>query len=176
MPKSYPAPPELTIVPENSYVATIVTNKGSIVVELFPQHAPKTVNNFVFLSREGFYDGVIFHRVIKDFMIQGGDPTGTGTSGPGYNFEDEIVPSLVFDRSGLLAMANTGRPVSNGSQFFITVGTPTHLNGRHTIFGQVIEGQDVVDTIISVTTNSRDKPVEDVVMQTVEIAETPAGG
>ena len=108
---------------------------GSIVLELLAEEAPKTVENFVTLASDGFYDGVIFHRVIKDFMIQGGDPTGTGTGGPGYTFEDEIVPSLVFDQPGILAMANRGGGTStNGSQFFITVVPTPHLNGNHTIF------------------------------------------
>ena len=115
----------MTIQAENQYVATMKTNKGDLVIKLFAKEAPKTVNNFVFLARDGFYDGVIFHRIIKDFMIQGGDPDGTGTGGPGYKFEDEFHPSLKFDRSGLLAMANAG-PNTNGSQFFITtVPTPT---------------------------------------------------
>ncbi len=155
-------------------VATIDTNHGAIVIELFPQEAPKTVNNFVTLSRDGFYDGVIFHRVIPNFMIQGGDPTGTGTGGPGYTFEDEFDPSLRFDKAGLLAMANAG-PGTNGSQFFITTVPTPHLNDKHTIFGRVTQGQDVVEAISKVRTNPRDKPLEDVVIQGVQIEESPGG-
>ena len=155
-------------------VATIDTNHGEIVIELFPQEAPKTVNNFVTLSRDGFYDGVIFHRVIPNFMIQGGDPTGTGTGGPGYTFEDEFHPSLRFDKAGLLAMANAG-PGTNGSQFFITTVPTPHLNDKHTIFGRVTQGQDVVEAISKVQRNPRDKPLEDVVIQGVQIEESPGG-
>lgn len=115
-------------------------------MELFDDQAPKTVNNFVFLARNGFYDGTTFHRVLDGFMAQGGDPTGTGMGGPGYQFEDEISPDLTFDRPGLLAMANSG-PNTNGSQFFITFVPTPHLNGLHTIFGEVIEGMDVVEGI-----------------------------
>ncbi|MGZ9236019.1 MAG: peptidylprolyl isomerase, partial [Anaerolineales bacterium] len=115
-------------------------------VELFDDQAPKTVNNFVFLARQGFYNGTTFHRVIEGFMAQGGDPTGTGTGGPGYQFEDEFSPDLTFDKPGLLAMANSG-PNTNGSQFFITYDATPHLNNLHTIFGQVTEGMDVVNGI-----------------------------
>ena len=148
--------------------ATINTNKGAIVIEFFAEEAPKTVDNFVSLSKKGFYDGVIFHRVIKEFMIQGGDPTGTGRGGPGYTFEDEFVASRVFDRPGLLAMANSG-PNTNGSQFFITLVPTTHLNGRHTIFGRVLKGQEVVDAISLVATGQGDKPINDVVIEGIEI-------
>ena len=119
---------------------------GEFTVRLFADKAPVTVNNFIFLARDGYYDGVTFHRVIDGFMAQGGDPTGTGSGDPGYSFEDEIDPELVFDRAGLLAMANAG-PNTNGSQFFITYGPTPHLNGLHTIFGEVIEGMDVVNAI-----------------------------
>ncbi|HSK65684.1 MAG TPA: peptidylprolyl isomerase, partial [Anaerolineales bacterium] len=122
-----------------------LANGGEFVVQLFPAEAPVTVNNFVFLAREGYYDGTTFHRVLEGFMAQGGDPTGTGLGGPGYAFEDEFS-SLTFDRAGLLAMANSG-PNTNGSQFFITYGPTPHLNGRHTIFGEVIEGMDVVNSL-----------------------------
>ena len=166
--KQYPAPPPMTIEADKSYTARINTNRGTIEIELFSKEAPKTVNSFVFLAGEGFYDGVIFHRVIKDFMLQGGDPTGTGTGGPGYRFEDEIVASLVFDRPSLLAMANSG-PGTNGSQFFITLIPTPHLNGLHTIFGQVVGGQDVVDDIGLVSTDSRDRPLEPVVIESIEI-------
>lgn len=164
----------MTIVAGNRYAATITTNKGTIEIELFAKEAPKTVNNFVFLARDGYYDGVIFHRVIKGFMIQGGDPMGTGGGGPGYGFEDEIVSTLVFDSPGLLAMANRGGGTStNGSQFFITVVPTPHLNGNHTIFGRVIDGQQVVDAIALVPTRAGDKPVQDVVIEGIQIAETP---
>jgi cyclophilin family peptidyl-prolyl cis-trans isomerase len=154
------------------YTATIVTSEGPIVVELLAKEAPKTVNNFVFLAREGFYNGVIFHRVIKNFMLQGGDPTGTGTGGPGYRFEDEIVPSLTFSQPYLLAMANAGKN-TNGSQFFITVTPTPHLNGLHTIFGRVTQGQDIVLKISIVPTKAGDRPQKDVVIQSVGIGESP---
>ncbi len=150
------------------YTAKIKTNKGNIVIELFPASAPKTVNNFVFLANEGFYNGIIFHRVIPNFMIQGGDPTGTGTSGPGYKFEDEIDPKLGFEKPGILAMANSG-PNTNGSQFFITTASTPHLNGNHTIFGKVLEGQDVADIISTVPAGPGNKPNQPVVIQGIEI-------
>ena len=149
--KQYPAPPEMKIDPNKKYTATIETDKGRIVLDLFAKEAPKTVNSFVFLAREGFYDGVTFHRVIADFMIQGGDPTGTGAGGPGYNFDDEVDPAKnphKHDKPGVLSMANRGPGTkSNGSQFFITHRPTPHLDGKHTVFGQVREGQDVVDKI-----------------------------
>ncbi|HDL89293.1 MAG TPA: peptidylprolyl isomerase [Thermodesulforhabdus norvegica] len=128
------------------YKAMIETNKGVIELELYPQHAPKTVNNFVFLARDGFYDDVTFHRVISDFMIQGGDPTGTGRGGPGYTFEDELEGNLLEHERGVISMANAG-PNTNGSQFFITHSPQPHLNGRHTVFGKVEKGLEVVDAI-----------------------------
>lgn len=143
-PKVYDTPPAISIDITKTYTATIELEKGGeIVIELFADKAPITVNNFVFLAREGFYDGTTFHRVLKGFMAQGGDPTGTGGGGPGYSFEDEFS-DLGFDSEGLLAMANSG-PNTNGSQFFITYAPTPHLNGLHTIFGQVIEGMDVVN-------------------------------
>ena len=147
-PKSYSRPPEMKIDPEKKYIATMETSRGKIVLELFAKDAPKTVNNFVFLSREGFYDGLKFHRVIPDFMIQGGDPKGNGTGGPGYKFEDEVGPQKIprRHRRGSLSMANAG-PDTNGSQFFITHVPTPHLDGKHTVFGQVLEGQDVVDAV-----------------------------
>ena len=168
--KQYSQPPAMVIDASKRYVATVNTNQGSMVIELLPNEAPKTVNNFVFLAREGYYDGVIFHRVIVGFMIQGGDPAGTGSGGPGYNFEDEFVPALTFDRPGILAMANAG-PNTNGSQFFITTVPTPHLNQRHTIFGTVLEGQDVAEAISKVP-NRQDKPLSDVVIQGIEIEET----
>ena len=145
--KKYDAPPPMTIDVNKSYAATIETDKGKIVIDLFAKDAPRTVNNFVFLARDGYYDGVTFHRVIPDFMIQGGDPTGTGRGGPGYKFEDELENNpRRHDKPGVLSMANAG-PNTNGSQFFITHVPTPHLDGRHTVFGQVREGQDVVDKI-----------------------------
>jgi peptidyl-prolyl cis-trans isomerase B (cyclophilin B) len=148
--------------------ATLQTNHGPIEVELFDDDAPQTVQNFTKLARDGFYDGVIFHRVIPDFMIQGGDPTGTGTGGPGYQFEDEINDNKIV--RGALAMANAG-PNTNGSQFFIvTTGEAPWLDGKHTVFGRVTAGMDVVDAISSVETDARDKPREDVVIERVDVA------
>jgi len=153
-------------------VAVIKTNMGTIELELYADQTPKTVENFVGLANKEFYNGVIFHRVIPNFMIQSGDPTGTGRGGEsiwGKPFEDEIVSSLVFDEPGILAMANSG-PNTNGSQFFITVAATTWLNGNHTIFGKVIEGMDVVYAISKVPTSKPgDKPLKDVVMESVTI-------
>ena len=146
MPQQYDAPPALTIDPEKSYTATFKTEKGDIVIQLFADKVPNTVNNFVFLAREGFYDNTTFHRVIPDFMAQGGDPTGTGTGGPGYRFADEFHPSLRHDKPGILSMANAG-PNTNGSQFFITHGPTPHLDNRHAVFGQVTGGLDVLMSI-----------------------------
>lgn len=146
MPQQYNAPPPMSIDTAKGYSATFDTSRGRIVVELFTKDAPKTVNNFVFLAREGFYNGTIFHRVIADFMIQGGDPTGTGRGGPGYRFEDETKNNPNRHARGVLSMANAG-PNTNGSQFFIThVDTPW-LDGKHTVFGRVLSGQDVVDSV-----------------------------
>lgn len=142
----YSAPPTMTLDLQKFYYAILKTQRGDIKVQLFADRAPITVNNFVFLAREGFYNDTTFHRVLDGFMAQAGDPTGTGSGGPGYQFEDEIVPNLTFDRPGLLAMANAG-PGTNGSQFFITFAPTDWLNGMHTIFGEVIEGQDVLNQI-----------------------------
>ena len=168
--RQYSGPPAMEIDPEGEYLADIQTNQGTISVELIAEDAPITVNNFVFLARQGFYDGVVFHRVIPDFMIQGGDPTGTGTSGPGYRFRDEIVPSLIFDSAGILAMANSG-PNTNGSQFFITVAPTPHLTGGHTIFGRVITGQEVANAISLARADRNNRPIEEVVIQHIEIKE-----
>jgi cyclophilin family peptidyl-prolyl cis-trans isomerase len=147
--------------------ATLHTNHGAIAVELFDEDAPKTVDNFVRLARDGFYDGVTFHRVIPDFMIQGGDPTGTGTGGPGYTFEDELNEHKV--ERGALAMANAG-PNTNGSQFFVvTTEAAPWLDGKHTVFGRVTDGMDVVDTISEIGTDANDKPREPVVIERVEL-------
>jgi peptidyl-prolyl cis-trans isomerase B (cyclophilin B) len=148
--------------------ATLHTNHGAIEVELFDDDAPKTVENFTKLARDGFYNGVIFHRIIPDFMIQGGDPTGTGTGGPGYTFEDEFNDNKVV--RGALAMANAG-PNTNGSQFFVvTTESAPWLDGKHTVFGRVTSGMDVVDAIEQVATDARDKPHDDVVIERVELA------
>jgi peptidyl-prolyl cis-trans isomerase A (cyclophilin A) len=174
--------------------ATLRTNQGDIVLRLYPDHAPKTVRNFVELaqgtrewtdprtrqrSQDKLYDGTVFHRVISGFMIQGGDPLGTGTGGPGYKFGDEFHPDLAFTRPYLLAMANAG-PGTNGSQFFITTVPTPWLTGKHTIFGEVVEGNDVVDKISNVRTDSQDRPASDVVIESVEITDAdgsqePAG-
>ena len=143
MAKQYDARPPLTIDPNASYTATFKTARGDVVVELFAKQAPNTVNNFVFLARDGFYDNITFHRVIPDFMAQGGDPEGTGRGGPGYQFADEFDQSLRHDKPGILSMANAG-PNTNGSQFFITHVPTPHLDGKHSVFGQVTEGMDVV--------------------------------
>ena len=154
--KQYNAPPALTIDTTRKYVATFETSQGTIVVDLFPADAPMTVNNFIFLAREGFYNGTTFHRVIGDFMIQGGDPTGTGRGGPGYKFADETAGNPNRHKVGSLSMANAG-PNTNGSQFFITHVVTSHLDGKHTVFGQVRSGQDIVnktrqgDTLKSIT-------------------------
>jgi peptidyl-prolyl cis-trans isomerase B (cyclophilin B) len=152
--------------------ATLHTNHGAIAVELFDDDAPKTVENFRKLAGDGFYDGVVFHRVIPDFMIQGGDPTGTGTGGPGYTFEDEINEHQVV--RGALAMANAG-PNTNGSQFFVvTAEAAPWLDGKHTVFGRVTDGMDVVDAISATETDANDKPREAVVIERVELADQAA--
>lgn len=139
--------PEMEIDTEKTYIATIETSKGNIELELYPAYAPKTVNNFVFLARQGFYNGTVFHRVIPDFMVQGGDPTGTGRGGPGYRFEDEFAGNPLVHEPGVISMANAG-PRTNGSQFFITHIQTPWLNGKHTVFGKVTEGKvEVVDEI-----------------------------
>ncbi|MGB9498619.1 MAG: peptidylprolyl isomerase [Dissulfuribacterales bacterium] len=144
--KQWNSPPEMQIDPDKTYKISMDTTKGEIVLELYPEHAPKTVNNFVFLTKEGYYDGISFHRVISDFMIQGGDPTGSGSGGPGYKFADEFAGNPLTHERCVISMANAG-PNTNGSQFFITHSPQPHLNGKHTVFGKVITGQDVVDMI-----------------------------
>ncbi|RJS16537.1 peptidylprolyl isomerase [Corallococcus sp. H22C18031201] len=167
--------------------ATLTTNQGPIVVRLFSKDAPKTVSNFVGLASgeqpwidpatgqrvEGrpLYNGLTFHRVIPGFMIQGGDPTGTGRGSPGYRFEDEFQGSHSFDKPGILAMANAG-PRTNGSQFFITTSTPAYLNGRHTIFGEVVKGYEVVEKISNVPRDAQDKPAEPVVIQSIQVSDS----
>lgn len=142
----YDSPPSMQIDSDKRYRASIETTKGAIELELFAEHAPRTVNNFVFLAREGFYDGTSFHRVIPNFMIQGGDPTGTGRGGPGYRFRDEFDGNPLRHDRGVISMANAG-PNTNGSQFFITHAPQPHLDNRHTVFGRVTEGIEVVDSI-----------------------------
>ena len=144
--KQWNNPPDLTIDISKTYLVTIETNRGTIELELYPEHAPVTVNNFIFLTNEGFYDGVKFHRVIANFMIQCGDPTGTGRGGPGYRFKDELFGNPLKHETGVLSMANAG-PNTNGSQFFITHSPQPHLDGKHTVFGKVVEGMDVVNAI-----------------------------
>jgi peptidyl-prolyl cis-trans isomerase B (cyclophilin B) len=144
--QQWSAPPAMQVDVAKEYAVSIETNRGTIELTLYPQHAPKTVNNFVFLAGEGFYDGVKFHRVIADFMIQTGDPTGTGRGGPGYQFGDECKNNPLKHERGVVSMANAG-PSTNGSQFFITHVPTPHLNGKHTVFGKVTKGQDVVDAI-----------------------------
>ena len=136
----------MQIDPAKTYRATISTNQGNIVLDLDPSQAPKTVNNFVFLAQDGYYDGLLFHRVIDNFMVQGGCPSGTGTGGPGYKFEDEFTGNVLSHERGVISMANAG-PNTNGSQFFITHGPQPHLDNRHTVFGKVVEGMDVVDSV-----------------------------
>ena len=140
------SPPPMQIDPKKGYKAVVETVRGTIELDLYPEHAPRTVNNFVFLAKQGFYDGVTFHRVIADFMIQGGDPTGTGSGGPGYRFEDELKGNPLTHEAGVISMANAG-PNTNGSQFFITHSPQPHLNGKHTVFGRVTRGKEVVDAV-----------------------------
>ena len=142
----YTSPPAMQLDPSKTYTATIQTNRGDIVIDLYADKVPNTVNNFVALARDGFYDGVKFHRVIADFMVQGGDPSGSGRGGPGYQFNDEFHPELVHDGPGVLSMANAG-PNTNGSQFFITHVATNWLDNKHSVFGRVRSGQDVVDAI-----------------------------
>jgi peptidyl-prolyl cis-trans isomerase B (cyclophilin B) len=146
MAKQYDNPPKMTIDVAKTYKATFTTSRGTIVCELFAKDAPMTVNNFVFLAKDKFYDGTLFHRVIEDFMIQGGDPTGTGRGGPGYRFNDELSHNPNRHQRGSLSMANAG-PNTNGSQFFITHIVTDWLDGKHTVFGKVLSGQEIVDTV-----------------------------
>jgi cyclophilin family peptidyl-prolyl cis-trans isomerase len=167
MTKQWNTPPAMQIDPKKKYKARMETDMGTMVIELFADKTPKTVNSFVFLAREGFYDGVIFHRVIVDFMAQGGDPTGTGRGGPGYRFEDEFHPSLKHDKQGVMSMANAG-PGTNGSQFFITHGPTPHLNNKHSVFGQVMEGLDVLMSIPPRDPNNANAPAVKIIRVTIE--------
>jgi cyclophilin family peptidyl-prolyl cis-trans isomerase len=170
--KSYDRSPEMALKPGYDYHAVLVTSQGTVRVRLFAEEAPETVNNFVFLARDGYFDGTTFHRVIKDFMVQGGDPTGTGAGGPGYRIADEFHPELRHDKPGVLSMANAG-PNTGGSQFFIThVATPW-LDDRHAVFGEVVEGMDVVNSIRERDPQRAREPGETV--ERVEIEEVPKG-
>jgi cyclophilin family peptidyl-prolyl cis-trans isomerase len=163
----YANPPEMVIDPAKTYTATIETTAGTMTAQLFASEAPRTVNNFVFLANEGFYTDVIFHRVISGFMIQGGDPTGTGTGGPGYRFDDEPVARQYL--RGTLAMANAG-PNTNGSQFFV-MHADYPLPPNYTIFGKLSAGEEVIDAIAGAPTGAQDRPVEPVAIRSVTIAE-----
>ncbi len=145
--KQWKTPPAMEIDPKKIYHIAMNTDRGTIELDLYPQHAPVTVNNFVFLARQGFYDGVVFHRVISNFVIQGGDPTGTGMGGPGYRFQDETANNPLKHETGVISMANAG-PNTNGSQFFVTHSPQPHLNGKHTVFGKVVNGMNVVNAIL----------------------------
>jgi len=166
--KQWDAPPDIQIDESKNYAVKLVTNRGTIELELYPQHAPKTVNNFVFLAGQGYYDGVKFHRVIADFMIQSGDPTGTGRGGPGYKFGDELKSNPLKHERGVISMANAG-PNTNGSQFFITLAPTPWLDNKHAIFGEVTEGKDVVDKIGKTRTAAQDRPAKDIVINSVKI-------
>lgn len=150
-------------------IAVFDTNMGEFEIELFEDKTPITTKNFIDLAQEGFYDGVIFHRIIDGFMIQGGDPTGTGMGGPGYTIEDEFTPELTHESEGILSMANTGRPHTGGSQFFITLAATPWLDGHHTVFGKVIKGMEVVREIGHVKTGPQDRPIHDVVINKITI-------
>jgi cyclophilin family peptidyl-prolyl cis-trans isomerase len=170
MAKQWSTPPEMQIDPKKKYKAHMETDKGTMVIELFADKTPNTVNSFVFLSREGFYNDVTFHRVIPNFMVQGGDPTGTGMGGPGYKFGDEFDPSLRHDKQGVLSMANAC-PRTNGSQFFITHGPTPHLDNKHSVFGQVVEGLDVLMSIPPRDPNNRSAPAVKIISVTIEEGE-----
>jgi cyclophilin family peptidyl-prolyl cis-trans isomerase len=165
--KQWSKPPAMEIDPKKQYTATLDTEKGKIVIQLFADKVPETVNNFVFLARQGFYDGTIFHRVIKDFMAQGGDPTGTGRGGPGYKFKDEFHPTLHHDKPGILSMANAG-PGTNGSQFFITHVPTPWLDNKHSVFGYVTQGMDVLLSIQPRDPQRLDSPAVHLISVTIQ--------
>ena len=169
MANQYNTPPDLAIDPGKAYTAKLATSAGDISIEFYPADAPQTVNNFVFLANDGFYDGVIFHRVIDGFMVQGGDPTGTGTGGPGYRFRDEFHAKTKYGR-GTVAMANSG-PNTNGSQFFIC-HSDAGLPNAYTIFGEVTDGMDVVDAIATAPTGAQDRPIDPVTISSIEITKS----
>jgi len=168
----YDGPPEMVLSPDMEYHATFRTEKGPIRIRLHADKAPRTVNNFVFLAREGYFDGTTFHRVIEDFMVQGGDPTGTGSGGPGYRIRDEFHPDLRHDKPGILSMANAG-PNTGGSQFFITHAATPWLDGRHAVFGEVVEGMEVVAAIRERDPQRDPEPGDRIA--SVEVEETPRG-
>lgn len=169
--KQWDTSPEMSIDPGKTYRVSMNTNRGEIQLELYPEHAPKTVNNFVFLAREGFYDGVSFHRVIEDFVIQGGDPTGSGMGGPGYKFEDETAGNPLTHQTGVISMANAG-PNTNGSQFFLISGpSGVGLPPQYSLFGKIVKGLDVLDEMQRVPTGPGDRPLDDVVIHSVTITE-----
>lgn len=167
MAKQWKAAPAMQIDPKKQYKAHMETDNGTMVIELFADKTPVTVNSFVFLAREGFYENVIFHRVIGNFMVQGGDPTGSGAGGPGYKFQDEFHPSLKHDKRGTLSMANAG-PGTNGSQFFITHGSTPHLDNRHSVFGRVVEGEDVLMSIPERDPNNMNAPAVKIIRVIIE--------
>ncbi len=168
--KTYDRPPEMALDLYKDYHANLVTEKGTVRIRLFAEQAPETVNNFVFLAREGYFDGTTFHRVIEGFMAQGGDPTGTGTGGPGYSIRDEFHPNLRHDKPGILSMANRG-PNTGGSQFFITHAATPWLDDRHAIFGEVVEGMEVVNALRERDPQSDREPGDR--LERVQIEETP---
>jgi peptidyl-prolyl cis-trans isomerase B (cyclophilin B) len=161
-------PPKMQLDLKKSYRVVMRTSCGEVTLQLFDDRTPETVNNFLFLVRKGFYDGLTFHRIVRDFVVQGGDPQGDGSGGPGYQFEDEIVKGLKFDSIGLLAMANSG-PDTNGSQFFITTGDAANLNGKHTIFGTVLEGMDVVSRLNTLDVDENSKPKQTAYIEEITI-------
>jgi peptidyl-prolyl cis-trans isomerase B (cyclophilin B) len=167
--KQYDKPGDMKIDPKKTYTATIDTSEGKIVAKLFPDKAPQTVNSFVFLAKEHFYDGTTFHRVIKGFMIQGGDPTGTGTGGPGYHLKAEFNDTK--HEPGILSMARAADPDSAGCQFFIMHGSAPHLDGKYTAFGKVTQGMDVVDKIANTPTGAADRPEKPIVIKSITIEE-----
>lgn len=168
--KQYSAPPAMQIDPNKTYTAVIQTTKGDMTAELYAKQAPTTVNNFVFLAREGFYRNVVFHRVIKDFMAQTGDPMGTGMGGPGYEIQDEFDPTLRHDSRGILSMANAGAN-TGGSQFFITDVPTPHLDDRHAIFGKLTSGLETLDAIVNTPTSGQDRPAEEIRITDIVISE-----
>jgi cyclophilin family peptidyl-prolyl cis-trans isomerase len=168
--KTYDRPPEMALDLYKDYHANLVTEKGTVRIRLFAEQAPETVNNFVFLAREGYFDGTTFHRVIEGFMAQGGDPTGTGTGGPGYSIRDEFHPNLRHDKPGILSMANRG-PNTGGSQFFITHAATPWLDDRHAVFGEVVEGMEVVNALRERDPQSDREPGDRI--ERVQIEETP---
>ena len=172
MAQSYDNAPAMDLNPGSEYYANFATEKGLVKARLFAREAPETVNNFVFLAQEGYFDGTTFHRVIKDFMAQAGDPTGTGTGGPGYRIEDEFHPDLKHDKPGILSMANAG-PNTGGSQFFITHGPTPWLDGRHAVFGEVVEGMDVVYALRERDPQRDPEPGDGI--ERIKIEEVPGG-